>query len=83
MVDKITINIDAPITAQQAMNIATDVTTKFCFAWIDIRGYEYNPECRDCNESELTVLIFATNNQWEFYFVDTFKQFKKGSECAT
>lgn len=83
MVEKITINIDAPITAQQAMNIATDVTTKFCFAWIDIMGYEYNPECHDYSESELTVLIFATNNQWEFYFVDAFKQFKKGSECVT
>jgi hypothetical protein len=82
MVDKITINIDSPVTEQQAKLIATYMTEKYCFAWIDKTGFEYNPECRPYSEAELTVLIVATNNQWEFYFVDAFKQFKKVSECV-
>ena len=82
IVEKIIINIDTDITANQAMNVATDITAKFCFAWIDIAGYEYNPECRHYAEADLTILIVAKNNQWEFYFVDAFKQFKKADECA-
>lgn len=89
MVDKITINIDSPVTEQQAKNIATYLAVHltdvqyFCFAWVDGDGKEYNPDKRHTSEAELVLAMIAPNNRWEFYFVDSFKQFKKGSECAT
>jgi hypothetical protein len=82
MTEKITVNIDTMVTEQQAKLIATYLTEKYCFAWIDIAGNEYNPECRHYSEADLTVLLVATNNQWEFYFIDAFTAFKKGVECA-
>lgn len=82
MTDKITITVDTSVSEQQAKLIATYMTEKYCFLWKDKAGFEYNPDNRHESEAELIVYIKATNNEWEFYFMDSFKQFKKGVEVA-
>ena len=72
MTERITITIDAPVTENQAMNIATDITTKYCYAWTDISGFEYNPENARLSDAVLVVHIIAPNNEWEFFFMDSF-----------
>lgn len=70
--ERIKIAIDAPITESQAKNIATDITTRYCYAWTDLSGFEYNPENLRLLDAVLVVHIIATNNEWEFYFLESF-----------
>jgi hypothetical protein len=68
MIEKIVININTDITGKQSMNLATSVTTKYCYAWMDTLDNEWNPEHKKFSDATLEVVIISSHNEWVFYF---------------
>jgi len=72
MVEKKVIKVDFDIDEKMALMLGTTVTTKYCYAWEDAHGFEYNPENKRLLDAVLTVVVLAPNNEWELFFLDNY-----------